>query len=134
MKKAEQCALFLQIFLPTGVLALLVHGLVLTPVGFSLQAAAGLIWAGAVPGTLAGRLLLANDRELDGVERALLAVGLGYVSLILGTLILHFIPGPLTRVHLLIFSDALVLALLALVMRAGARPAPTTDLGWQRRW
>ena len=132
MKKAEQCRPFLRILLPVGALALLVHGLILTPVWFPLQAVAGLIWAGAVPGALAAQLLLADDRELDMAERALLAVGLGYVSLVLGTLALHFLPGPLTRTHLLLFYDALVLVLLGPLVRAGARPAPTTNQ--QTQW
>jgi len=120
-------------------LALLVHGLILAPVWFPLQAVVGLIWAGVVPGALAARLLLADDQALDIAERILLAVGLGYVSLVLGTLVLHFLPGTLTRAHLLIFYDALVLALLALlVVRASARSegveASTTNLDWQTRW
>ena len=53
-----------QILLPLGALALLVHGLILTPVWFPLQAVMGLIWAGVVPGALAVRLLLADDRAL----------------------------------------------------------------------
>lgn len=105
------------LLLPLGALALLAHGLILAPVWFPLQALTGLIWAGAVPGVLTIQLLLAEDRELDFVERALLAVGVGYASLVLGTLALHFLPGPLTRTHLLLFYDALILVLLGLFVR-----------------
>jgi len=92
-----------------------------------------------VPGALALHLLLAHDRTLGIVERALLAVGLGYVSVVLGTLILHFLPGPLTRAHLLIFSDALVLVLLVLiVLRASVRSEGAdgrpSGLDYGKRW
>jgi len=105
--------------LPIGTLALLVHGLAWAPVWFPLKAAAGLIWAGWVPGWLALRLLLADDRSLDGVERALLASGLACVSLVVGTLILHLLPGPLGRTQVLLFYDLLIAGLVGMAVRGG---------------
>jgi 4-amino-4-deoxy-L-arabinose transferase-like glycosyltransferase len=90
----------------------------LAPVWFPLRAGVGFIWAGLVPGALAVRLLASDDRSVDAVERALLAIGLGYVGLVLGTLVLHFLPGPLTRAHIIIAYDLLILALLALVIKS----------------
>jgi 4-amino-4-deoxy-L-arabinose transferase-like glycosyltransferase len=110
-----------------GGLALLVHGLVLASVWFPLQAVMGLVWAGVVPGALGVHLLLSDDQTLDIVERALLAAGLGYASLVLGTLILHFLPGPLTRVHLLVFYDLLVLPLLVLAVKGGTSVSGTSS-------
>jgi 4-amino-4-deoxy-L-arabinose transferase-like glycosyltransferase len=106
--------------LPIGGLALAVHGLIFLPVWFPLQAMAGLIWAALVPGILAVQLLVSDERSLDTLERALLAIGLGYVALVLGTLVLHFLPGPLTRAHIIVLYDLLVLALSILAIKSGA--------------
>jgi len=119
-----------------GVLALLVHGVMRLPAPFPLQIVLGLIWAGAVPGWLALRLLLADDRSLDGVERVLLATGLAYASLVVGAFALHLLPGPLTRARMLLFYDVLVSALLAWsLVRASARPpdAGTSPGRWDWR-
>jgi hypothetical protein len=125
--------------LAAGALALLAHGLILLPVWFPLQAMVGLIWAGVVPGALVLHLLLADDQTLGIVERALMAVGLGYVSIVLGTLLLQFLPGPLTRAHLLAFYDVLALVLLALlVLRtsvlSGDAEASLGSSGRQVQW
>jgi len=105
--------------LSLGALALLAHGLMLAPIWFPLRAGVGLIWAGLVPGVLAVRLLASNDRSLDTIERAILAIGLGYVALVLGTLLLHRLPGPLTRAHIIVAYDLLILALLVLAIKSG---------------
>jgi hypothetical protein len=128
-----------RVLLLIGGLALFVHGLLLAPVWFPLQAAMGWIWAGVVPGALVAHLLLADDRALRIVERILLASGLGYVSAVLGTLILHYLPGPLTHVHLLVFYDALVLVLLLMFVVRTSRTlrgttAPARNSDRQTRW
>jgi 4-amino-4-deoxy-L-arabinose transferase-like glycosyltransferase len=124
---------WMRLVLPVGLLALLVHGLMLLPVLFPLQTVMGLIWAGAVPGVLGLRLLLADDAPLGIVERAPLAVGLGYVSIVLGTLGLQFLRGPLTRTHLLIFYDALVLALVVLSLVLGSGTSRSEGVEVPRR-
>jgi 4-amino-4-deoxy-L-arabinose transferase-like glycosyltransferase len=73
------------------------------------------------------------------MERILLVIGLGYVSIVLGTLALQFLSGPLPRAHLLISYDVLVLMLLApLVLRASVHSqgteTPSRRSNWQARW
>ena len=62
-----------------------------------LQALAGVALLILLPGALLTGLLFGQDASLDAVERTVLAVGLGFVCLVLGTLLLHCLPGPLTR-------------------------------------
>jgi hypothetical protein len=66
-----------------------------------LEARAVAIWvlAGALPGILSARLLVTEGAS--SLSRALIAAGLAYVWAILGTLLLHYLPGPLSRVPIL---------------------------------
>ena len=120
------------IALAAGVLALLAHGPILADLWFPIQAIAALVWAGLVPGGLAVYLLLADDPALDWVERGVLSIGLGYVSLALGTLIPQMLPGALTRTQLLLFYDGLICALLIAVIWRGARRVESRPL--RRKW
>ena len=122
----------IQIALAVGILALLAHGLILTDLWFPVQAIAALVWAGLVPGGLAVYLLLADDPALDLVERGVLSVGLGYVSLALGTLILQALPGALTCSQLLLFYDGLIFALLITVIWRGPRRIESRPI--RRKW
>jgi 4-amino-4-deoxy-L-arabinose transferase-like glycosyltransferase len=115
------------------VLVLIIHGLMLAPLPFALRAVVGFIWAGLVPGALTMRLLTSDDPKLGALERALLAVGLGYVNLVLGTLLLHFLPGPLTRGHIIVANDLLLLSLLVLDSRKRAF-ARDTRWSWFSSW
>jgi len=87
-----------------------------------LLLASGLLWPaiGALaltaflPGALAASLLLGHDVDLDALERALLAIGLGFVAMTLGVYALHQWPGPLSRRLIVGAFDLLNLALIAL--------------------
>jgi len=63
-----------------------------------------------LPGWLAAWLIFSE--ELNGLERILLGLGLGYCFLIIGGLFLHYLPGPLSRPLLLGSCDLLLIALL----------------------
>ena len=122
----------MQVALAVGVLTLLAHSLILTNLWLPIQAIAALVWAGLVPGALAVYFLLADDPELDVVERGVLSVGLGYVSLALGTLLLQAIPGPLTRRQLLLFYDGLICALLIAVIWRGPQSIESRPIRRER--
>ena len=105
----------------TGVilLALLSNALILwSPSRWSIFAA-GLILVCLLPGYLLTRVILSKDSTLKRSERAVLTIGLGYAALILGTLVLHYLPGPLTRTLGLAFYDTLILLLVIVLGRRG---------------
>ena len=85
-----------------------------------LQALAGVALLILLPGALLTGLLFGQDASLDALERTVLAVGLGYACLVLGTLLLHYLPGPLTRTLLLAPYTVLVAVLILLRARLGA--------------
>lgn len=95
--------------------------------------AAGLIWPtlGALilvaflPGALVTSLLLGHDADLDTLDRALLAIGLGFVVMTLGVFALHQWPGPLSRRFMVGAFDLLNLALIALRWFAGDWAPPS---------
>jgi lipid-A-disaccharide synthase-like uncharacterized protein len=66
----------------------------------------------ALPGYLAGRVVLGRWPRLTQLERWLLSLGLGYAICLVSTLLLHYLPGPLTRRTALIGYNGLVLCLL----------------------
>lgn len=112
-------------------LILLAHGLILTDLWLPVQTIAALMWASLVPGGLAVYLLLADDPAVDLLERGILAVGLGYISLALGTLILQAIPGPLTRGQFLLFYDGLIGLLLIVAIWHGPQRVESRPLRWE---
>lgn len=79
--------------------------------------AAGLVLVCLLPGYLLTRVILPKDTALKRSEKAVLTIGLGYATLILGTLMLHYLPGSLTRTLVLVFYNALNLLLVALFRR-----------------
>ncbi|HUV93829.1 MAG TPA: glycosyltransferase family 39 protein [Anaerolineae bacterium] len=91
-----------------------------------MQAVAGVALLILLPGALIAGLLFGQDASLDAVERTVLAVGLGYACLVLGVLLLHYLPGPLTRTLLLAPHNVLVavLILLRALQSAGYAPGP----------
>ncbi|MGB5932204.1 MAG: hypothetical protein WBH57_03935, partial [Anaerolineae bacterium] len=82
---------------PLGVviLTLLSNGGILWGAPRLLVFAAGFVLACLLPGTLLTRIALPGD-VLDRAERIALTIGMGFATLILGTLGLHYLPGPLT--------------------------------------
>jgi len=85
-----------------------------------MQAVAGVVLLALLPGGLLTGLLLGQDESLDVVERVVLGVGLGYACLVLGALLLHYLPGPLTRTLLLAPYDVLAALLIILRVRQSA--------------
>ena len=87
-----------------------------------LQALAGVALLILLPGALLTGLLFGQDASLDALERTVLAAGLGYACLVLGALLLHYLPGPLTRTLLLAPYNVLVAVLILLHARQGRHP------------
>jgi 4-amino-4-deoxy-L-arabinose transferase-like glycosyltransferase len=76
---------------------------------------AGLILTCFLPGSLLTQMALSRGARSDWVEEAILAVGLGFSTLILGTLGLHYVPGPLRPVHVLVLYDGLIVAFIVIL-------------------
>jgi hypothetical protein len=90
--------------------------------------AAGFVLVCLLPGYLLTRVILPQDGSLKRLERVVLTIGLGYAALILGTLMLHYLPGPLTRASILAFYDGFILLLAgALLWRRRNNTAPKID-------
>jgi 4-amino-4-deoxy-L-arabinose transferase-like glycosyltransferase len=107
-----------------ALLALLSNAFILWGPSRLLNFAAGFALACLLPGYLLARAILPSG-ELKRLERAVLAVGLGYAVLILGTLALHYLPGPLSCLSVLALYDGLILLLGAVLLwrhRGGATP------------
>ena len=103
---------------PLGViiLALLSNGIILWGAPHLLVFAAGFVLTCLLPGTLLSRVVLPGD-ALDRIERIALTMGMGFAALILGTLGLHYLPGPLTAPHILALYDGLIFLLLIVLVR-----------------
>jgi len=120
---------------PLGVviLTLLSNGGILWGAPRLLVFAAGFVLACLLPGTLLTRIALPGD-VLDRAERIALTIGMGFATLILGTLGLHYLPGPLTAPLILLLYDGLILLLVAvLFLRPGTRVAPSRPSNSLRR-
>ena len=114
-------------WLTTGgaLLALAACAVALTRVdAIGAQALAATLLMAVIPGWLSTSLLVGSDGDLLVAERALLACGLGYVSVVLGMLALQALPGPLTRSHLVGLYLALSLVLLAARVLRGRDDTP----------
>ena len=85
-----------------------------------LTFAAGYVLACVVPGYLLVMTAFPHRSAMDSVERSVLSIGLGYVALILGGLVVHFLPGPITPVLVVLTFDALALALIVAAYARGA--------------
>ncbi|MFP3895675.1 MAG: ArnT family glycosyltransferase [Anaerolineales bacterium] len=86
--------------------------LVLIPANLALWTAGSFVLTCMLPGFLLGEILFGDDEALDVVERLVIYVGLGYGAMVLGTLLLHYIPGPLSPQTILGFYTLLTIALL----------------------
>jgi 4-amino-4-deoxy-L-arabinose transferase-like glycosyltransferase len=73
--------------------------------------AASLVLMCLLPGYLLTQMALSEGDAADWIEKSVLTVGLGFSALILGTLGLHYLPGPLTSSHVLILYNSLVVLL-----------------------
>ncbi|NIO69557.1 MAG: DUF1616 domain-containing protein, partial [Anaerolineae bacterium] len=76
-----------------------------------------------LPGSLLVSLLLPRSGHSEWLERVLLSVGASYFLGTLVVLIIHFLPGPISLLSLLLGLDLLIVLLLVLCY--GQR-----DLGW----
>jgi len=115
------------------ILTLLSNGGILWGAPRLLVFAAGFVLACLLPGTLLTRIALPGD-VLDRAERIALTIGMGFATLILGTLGLHYLPGPLTAPLILLLYDGLILLLVAvLFLRGGTRVAPSRPSNSLRR-
>ncbi|MGD2148242.1 MAG: glycosyltransferase family 39 protein, partial [Anaerolineae bacterium] len=89
---------------------------------------AGLVLTCLLPGYLLTRTMLSADEGIDQVERVVLAGGMGFAVLVVITLGLHFIPGPLNVKLVLVAFDGLLL-LLGAVLAGQRRLASPSDVG-----
>ncbi|MBN1402767.1 MAG: glycosyltransferase family 39 protein [Anaerolineae bacterium] len=101
---------------PLGLLAglLLANALIRALEGIFWRWLIVLLWGGLLPGGLLVWLVLGEDAQTPLLDKLLLAIGLGYAGIITGLLILHYLPGPLTRTRLLLAFDIWALVLLVL--------------------
>jgi hypothetical protein len=111
-----------------AVLAFLANVAILSGVSRWLTFGFGLVLICLLPGYLLLQVVLSRGPALNWIERAVLAVGMGYGVLTLGVLLLHYLPGPLTRFSLLAFYDGLVLLLAVLRSRRAKVPAAGVPL------
>ena len=95
---------------------------------------AGFILMCLLPGYLLTRRLLVEYHLVDWLETVALTVGMGFATLILGTLVVHYIPGQLTSAHLLVLYDGLILLLTLLIPSHGRTDAIRADKLRSRRW
>ena len=105
--------------LGVAVLVSLANVAILSGVSRWLTFGFGLVLICLLPGYLLLQVVLSRGPALNWVERAVLAVGVGFGVLTLGVLLLHYLPGPLTRLSLLVFYDGLTLLLAVLLSRRG---------------
>jgi hypothetical protein len=76
---------------------------------------AGLVLWSAVPGWLLAAVALPRLPDDDPTERSVMAAGLGLALLIVGGLVVHYLPGPIRPPLVLCAADLLILLLWALV-------------------
>ncbi len=74
-----------------------------------------------LPGYLTTQLVLPGGDKSDWIEETVLTVGTGFALMILGTLGLHYLPGPLLAKHVIAAYDGLTLLLIgAYAITSGA--------------
>jgi len=106
---------------PVGILLLtaLANAAILWNPSRLLVFAAGALLLWLLPGFLLTQTVLGRDQIEDWLEVLVLTVGFGLTTLILGTLGLHYVPGPLELLHILVLYNGVVLALLAVAFLRG---------------
>lgn len=99
------------------VVALAGSGSTRAPMGSTeLAFAAGYVLTTLLPGYLLAVAVFPRRDTVDVVERSVLSVGLGYVALVLGGLVVHALPGGITPRTVCLVFDAIVVALLAVAV------------------
>lgn len=76
------------------------------------QTIAGLLLTALLPGYLLSQIVGSQVDGFSWLESIFLALGLGFSTLLLGTLGLQYLPGPLTRLAVLLLYDGLILSLI----------------------
>lgn len=114
-------------WLATALLALLAHGILLTPTPLLLKALATLILAAFLPGALFVEWLVGRSTAPPTPwERILYSVGTGYANMVLVMLGLSYLPGGVAQWQTLLAFDLVLGALMVLLWlqpRVGT-PAP----------
>ena len=96
---------------------------------FEARAVAALLLLLFLPGWAWLEALLPEPRQ--GIWRVIMAAGLSFVFVGLGTLYLVYLPGPLTHRHLLVFSAVFTLPPLVVAAR---RQNPSLSWPDRRLW
>ena len=89
------------------------NGVLLAPAPRLVAFGAGLLLLGLLPGYLLGQITL-SDISTGWLERAVFTIGSGLATTIVGTLALHYVPGPLSAAHILGLFNAVTLILILL--------------------
>ncbi len=129
-------------FIPAILLAAVAaHALLFTPAPLLAQSVAALVLTGLLPGALIVALLLSRcDAPPSLAEFWLYAVGVGYAVMVVGVLLLSYLPGGLAGWVVLFGFDALLIALAVLfwwrergvdraLTHAGSPPRPLVVAG-----
>ena len=99
-------------------ISLAAYTVTLADVAYGVQALAALILCGLLPGALLVDLAVGRSAAPPTrAERIVLSVGMGYAALVLGMLLLSYLPGPLQTWQVYTGYGALAAALLALIWR-----------------
>jgi hypothetical protein len=84
----------------------LVHGLLLLPLPFALQALDILLLSGFIPGLLWVEVLVGRSTAPPTIAEYLLyAIGIGYSNLVILMLLVHNLPGPVAFWQTLLAFD-----------------------------
>ncbi len=108
--------------------ALVAHSLLFLPANYVVHSLAMLVLCAFLPGVLLVELIVGrSDAPPQILERLVLSVGMGYAALVVGMLLLSYIPGPLETWHVLVAYDSLLAVLVILVWLGRARSSITTS-------
>jgi hypothetical protein len=108
----------------TAVVLLMANAVVLAGPSRLAAFAAGLVLICLLPGYLITQIALSDDVS-NWVEGTILTTGTGFCVMVLGTLGLHYIPGPLLPGHILSLYNALALLLMAVHARSSEAKRPS---------
>ncbi len=112
--------------------ALVAHGVLLflgdaAGAPYALQALAVWMLCGVLPGLLLVDAVVGRGAAPPPpLERVALSIGMGYAALVVGMLLLNYLPGPLQAWQVYIAYDVLLAALLVIVWRQAQRASPET--------
>ncbi|MCC6455241.1 MAG: glycosyltransferase family 39 protein [Caldilineaceae bacterium] len=128
---------FAPLLLPVLATALVAHALIFAPLPLSWRAGAALILTGLLPGLLLVEWLVGSRAEapLDAWERTLYSVGAGTSILVVGMLLLSYLPGPIVRWQTFALFDTILLVLiLGVALRPTSSESATTLDEWPPLW